>query len=415
MKNNLKTNVVIIGGGPAGMMAAIFAAKNGAKTLILEKNEKLGKKLLLTGKGRCNITSSCKEVKDLVSAFGDNGKFLYSCFNQFDNHALINFFSESGLKTKTERGNRIFPTSDKASEVLEILIKQLNKYGVKVITKTEIKDISFKNKNFQIALNNSIVTSNKLIICTGGVSYPETGSCGDGYKWGKKFGHKIEKIGPALVPIVIKEHWIKKLQGLSLKNVKISVYKDNKKIDERTGEAIFTHNGISGPIILDMSKKISQNLEKNLELRIDFKPALDYQTLDKRIMRDFNEFKNKALKNSLQKLMPKKLIPLMIELTEIDENKKCAEIRKEERKKLLNLLKNFKLKISGVEDIIKSIVTSGGINLNEINPKTMESKIIPGLFFAGEILNIDAVTGGFNLQGAWSTGYVAGINAACKK
>lgn len=397
------------------MMAAITAAIAGAKVLILEKNEKLGKKLLLTGKGRCNITNACEEIKNLVSAFGPNGKFLYSSFNQFSNQAIIDFFDKSGLKTKVERGNRIFPVSDKASDVLDVLIKQLKKYGAKIITQAEVKNISYNNKLFQIKLDELTISANKLIVCTGGVSYPQTGSSGDGYKWAKNFGHNIEKISPALVPLIVKEHWIKKLQGLSLKNVKISIFKNNKKIDERTGEAIFTHNGMSGPIILNMSKKICQNLGEKLELKIDFKPALDYQTLDKRVLLDFNEFKNKALKNSLQKLLPKKLIPVIIEQTEINPNKKCTEIKKDERKKLLFLLKEFRLEIINVEDINKSIVTSGGISLSEVNSKTMESKKIPNLFFAGEILDIDAITGGFNLQAAWSTGYVAGMNAGTKK
>lgn len=325
------------------------------------------------------------------------------------------FFDKSGLKTKVERGNRIFPVSDKASDVLDVLIKQLKKYGAKIITQAEVKNISYNNKLFQIKLDELTISANKLIVCTGGVSYPQTGSSGDGYKWAKNFGHNIEKISPALVPLIVKEHWIKKLQGLSLKNVKISIFKNNKKIDERTGEAIFTHNGMSGPIILNMSKKICQNLGEKLELKIDFKPALDYQTLDKRVLLDFNEFKNKALKNSLQKLLPKKLIPVIIEQTEINPNKKCTEIKKDERKKLLFLLKEFRLEIINVEDINKSIVTSGGISLSEVNSKTMESKKIPNLFFAGEILDIDAITGGFNLQAAWSTGYVAGMNAGTKK
>ena len=409
-----KFDVAVVGGGPAGIMAAIAAGQNGAKVILIEKTNQLGKKLLITGKGRCNITNACDSTRSFVDSFGENGKFLFTAFSSFGNNDIINFFEKFGLKTKVERGNRVFPTSDNSADVLNTLINQLKKHSVTILKNSEVKNIIIsKNKIEKIKLEDSEITADKYVICTGGLSYPETGCSGDGYKWAKSAGHKIIKPKPSLVPIVVKENFIKDLEGLNLKNVTISIWQNNKKKDELFGEALFTFDGMSGPIILDLSKNIGRLLEAGIvELQIDFKPALDYKTLDQRIQKDFNENKNKAFKNSLDKLLPKKIIPVLIKLSGIDPDKKVAEIKKEERKKLLKLLKEFKLEIKSIGGFAKAIVTTGGVNLNEIDPKTMQSKIINNLYFAGEVLDLDGPTGGYNLQVCWSTGYLAGKSCA---
>ena len=458
--------IVIIGGGPAGMMSAISAKEKNPKNevIILEKNNQLGKKLLITGKGRCNITSSL-DMEDFIKNIPGNGRFLYSAFNEFTNKDIINFLKEEGLEVKKERGDRIFPVTDKSLDVLrcfERRIKKLEievKYNVKVekiLVKSENKipkeengmlldkegktinedkkttdedkisidekEISLKQDEMSIygvKTNIGIIKADKVILATGGKSYPLTGSTGDGYNLAKELGHKITEIKPSLVPLEIYEKDIcSNLQGLSLKNVSINIIDKNKGkvIYNDFGEMIFTHFGVSGPIILSASahlvryKNIAQLLKENkIILKIDFKPALDEQKLDARILRDFEEIKNKQFKNSLDKLLPQKLIPVIIKKTNIDEEKRVNLIKKEERKKLVSLIKDFEVTISKFRPIEEAIITAGGISIKDINPKTMESKIVKNLFFAGEIIDVDAYTGGFNLQIAYSTGYVAGI------
>lgn len=413
--------VIVIGGGPAGMMAAITSAENGNNVIILEKMECLGRKLLITGKGRCNITSSLP-IDEFIENTPGNGQFLFSSFKNFTNNDIIKFLKNEGLEVKEERGNRIFPITDKSLDVLKCFEKRLKELNVEIIFNTKVKEIR-QNKNlFQIDIKqkNEVksVRADKVILATGGKSYPLTGSTGDGYEIAKKLGHTVTQIKPSLVPLEsfdIKE--CKELQGLSLKNVKIQL-KDtekNKVIYEDFGEMIFTHFGVSGPTILSGSahlvryKNIDDLLkDKKINLKIDFKPALTSEKLDSRIIRDFKEFKNKYFKNSLDKLLPQKLIPIIIKESGINPEKKVNEITKLERRKIVNLLKNFQITIKGFRPIEEAIITSGGINTKEINPKTMESKLIKGLYFAGEIIDVDSYTGGFNLQIAYSTGYTAG-------
>jgi len=409
----MKYDVAIIGGGPAGMMAAGKAGEFGARVVLIEKNPNLGVKLLVSGKGRCNITNNTDEPREMINRYGRNGKFLFSAFHKFGVKETINFFESRGVETKVERGNRIFPVSDKSRDVLDVLIDYLKKSKVEIKINTAVKKIiANKNKIEKIILyNGGEIIADKFIICTGGKSYPAMGSTGDGHQWLKKIGHTITTLYPVLTPVIVKEKLVKELEGLSLKNVEISIYKDNKKIDSRFGEAIFTNNGMSGPIILDMSKKINEELGDKLKLQIDFKPALDFATLDKRLQKDFQEMSNKMFKNSLDKLLPQKLISVIIKLSGIDPDKKVNLITKDERKKLLHLLKEFSLEIKGVVGYEKAIVTAGGVDLSEIDPKTMKSKLIDNLYFAGEILDLDGPTGGYNLQVCWSTGYVAGESA----
>lgn len=406
----MKYDVAVIGGGPAGMIAAVRAGKLGSRVVLIEKNESLGSKLLMTGKGRCNITNKRGELKEIINRFGKNGKFLFSAFSKFGADETIKFFESKGLKTKVERGGRVFPVSDKSIDVLDVLIKYLRRFHVDVKTNSQVKKIIKKRNRIEkiILANGEEIIADNFIICTGGKAHPITGSTGDGYKWAAKLGHTVIELSPSLVPIIVKERYVKDLEGLSLKNVEISIYKDNKKINSRFGEAIFTANGMSGPIILDMSKEIGEELPGNLVMQIDFKPALDFVKLDKRIQRDFQKNSKKLFKNSLNQLLPKKLIPVIIRLSGIDPDKKANSITKEERRKLLHLLKEFNLEIKGLEGFKKAIITTGGINLNEVDHKTMKSKLIDNLYFAGEILDLDGPTGGYNLQVCWATGYIAG-------
>ena len=412
--------VIVIGGGPAGMMSAITASQNGNEVILLEKMERLGRKLLITGKGRCNITSSLP-IQEFIQNIPGNGQFLYSAFNNYTNTDIINFLKSEGLEVKEERGKRIFPITDKSLDVLKCFEKKLKALNVKIEYNAEVVSIKKDSGRFEVELKNgTILNSNKVIIATGGKSYPLTGSTGDGYKLAKQLGHTVTSIKPSLVPFeAYDKKTCKELQGLSLKNVGIE-FKDiekNKVIYEDFGEMLFTHFGVSGPTILSGSahlvryKNIDDLLKnKKIILKIDFKPALPEEKLDKRILRDFDEEKNKELKHSLDKLLPKKLIPVIIEKSEINPEKRVNEITKQERKILVNLLKNFELEISKFRPIEEAIITSGGINIKEINPKTMESKIVPGLYFAGEIIDVDGYTGGFNLQIAYSTGFTAGQN-----
>ena len=411
--------VAIIGGGPAGMLSAITAKEKGHDVIILEKNNQLGKKLLITGKGRCNITSSLN-IDEFIKNIPGNGKFLYSAFKRYTNDDIINFLKKEGLNVKEERGNRVFPVTDKSLDVLKCFTKKIKELGINVKYNENVQEIIInQNNEIQgVKTQNGVIKADKVILATGGKSYPLTGSIGDGYILAKKLGHTVTKIKPSLVPLEIYEKNIcKQLQGLSLKNVKIRLEDEskNKNIYEDFGEMLFTHFGVSGPIILSSSahlvryKEIENLLkEQKIKLIIDLKPALTEEKLNERILRDFNEEKNKEYKNSLNKLLPQKLIPVILEKSGIKYNKKVNEITKEERLKIVKLLKNFELKIQNFRPIDEAIITSGGINIKEINPKTMQSKIIPGLYFAGEIIDVDGYTGGFNLQIAYSTGFVAG-------
>ena len=414
--------VIVIGGGPAGMMAAITAAENGNDVTIIEKMPSFGRKLLITGKGRCNITSSLY-MSEFIKNTPGNGRFLYSAFQNYTNKDIIEFLKRQGLEVKEERGNRIFPVTDKSIDVLNCFKKRIDELKIKCKLDTRVEKILIKNNEvLGVRTNKEIIQTDKIILATGGKSYPLTGSTGDGYKIAKDLGHVITPIKPSLVPLeVYEKEECKKLQGLSLRNVGIKIIDSERKkmIYEDFGEMVFTHFGISGPIILSGSahlaryKDIDYLLKKRyVNLSIDLKPALTEEQLDDRILRDFKEFKNKQFKHSLDKLLPQKLIPLIIELSGIDENKRVNEITKTERKRLVQLLKCFTITIKAFRPVEEAIITSGGINVREINPKTMESKIIKGLYFAGEIIDVDAYTGGFNLQIAYSTGYTAGISVS---
>ena len=417
--------VIVIGGGPAGMMAAIQSSENGNDVILIEKMNMLGRKLLITGKGRCNITSSL-DIDDFIKNIPGNGMFLYSSFKQFTNIDIINFLKEQGLKVKEERGNRIFPVTDKSKDVLECFIKKMEKSGVRVllnekvqniITETEANDLS-KKRVVGVKTNKQTLKADKVILATGGKSYPLTGSTGDGYYMAEKIGHNITQIKPSLVPLEIYDSDIKaELQGLSLKNVNIQFLDNtkNKVIYEDFGEMIFTHFGVSGPIILSASahlvryKNIDNLLkEKKIVLKIDLKPALSKEKLNERILRDFEMEKNKQFKNSLDKLLPKKLIKTVIRLSGINPQSQVNNITRNDRMKLIDIIKGLKIEIKDFRPIEEAIITSGGIPVKEINPKTMESKIVKNLYFAGEIIDVDGYTGGFNLQIAYSTGYVAG-------
>lgn len=410
--------VIVIGGGPAGMMSAISSAENGNDVTIIEKMQSLGRKLLITGKGRCNITSSLY-MDEFIKNIPGNGMFLYSAFKNYTNQDIIKLLKEEGLEVKEERGNRIFPVTDKSLDVLKCFEKKLKSLNVNIILNTKVKEILVEDNIVKgVKTEKEIINADKVILATGGKSYPLTGSTGDGYVMAQKLGHTVTKINPSLVPLeTFDKETCKNLQGLSLKNVQIELIDKNKNkvIYEDFGEMLFTHFGVSGPTILSSSahlvryKNIQQLFNENkISLKIDFKPALSEEKLNDRILRDFNEEKNKMFRNSLDKLLPQKLIPIIIKISGIEPNKKVNEITKIERKNLVKLLKNFEITIKGFRSIDEAIITSGGIKIKEINPKTMESKIIKGLYFAGEIIDVDAYTGGFNLQIAYSTGYTAG-------
>lgn len=403
--------VVIVGGGAAGMMAALQAAREGNQVTLLEKNEKLGKKIFITGKGRCNVTNTC-EIEELIDHVVTNKEFLYSAFYTFSNDAVMKLFEELGCSLKIERGNRVFPVSDHSSDVISALEKELRRQNVSIHFKTTVKKIITQDGQavgVRLASGDTI-KGDKIIVATGGMSYPATGSTGDGYHFARKTGHHVTKIVPALVPFQIKDEICKELMGLSLRNVKVTMTSNGRKVYEDFGEMLFTHFGVSGPVILSASSYAAKYQESELKLHIDLKPALTKEQLDQRILRDFREIKNKEFKNSLYHLLPKKMIPVMIKVSEIPEHKKINEITRKEREKLISIFKDFQLTITGVRGFKEAIITQGGIDVKEINPGTMESKKIKGLYFAGEVLDLDAVTGGFNLQIAWSTGYLAGLN-----
>ncbi|MBU5268813.1 NAD(P)/FAD-dependent oxidoreductase [Clostridium cochlearium] len=399
--------VIVIGGGPAGMMAAITAADK-YKVFLIERNEKLGKKLFITGKGRCNVTNK-KDISDFFDYIPGNPEFLYSSLYTFTNENTIEFFNSRNTPLKTERGDRVFPKSDKSSDIIKALEKELEDKGVKIMLNSPVRDIKVKNNLIHsVILQNGLeIEGDYFIIATGGASYPQTGSTGDGYKFASKVGHKISNIKPALVPLEIEDPWVKNLQGLSLKNVELKIINSkSKEVYKDFGEMLFTHFGISGPIVLSSSRYVKENEDQYAVLNL--KPALTFEELDKRIQKDFNKYINKDFKNSLNDLLPKKLIDTIIKLSNIPEDKKVNSITKEERRNLCSLIQNLKMKIKGFRPIKEAIVTSGGINVDEINPSNMQSKIIPNLHFAGEVIDVDGYTGGFNIQIAFSTGYLAG-------
>ncbi|MEA1960152.1 MAG: NAD(P)/FAD-dependent oxidoreductase [Bacillota bacterium] len=408
--------IVVIGAGAAGLMAAGVAASRGSRVVLLEKNDRAGKKLRITGKGRCNLTTAV-DRDDLIKGFPGNGRFLYSAFHSFSNDDVREFFHARGMETKVERGNRVFPVSDKAEDVVRILRDFVMQNGTNVIYNEAVSQITLhEGKVHAVKSKDKEYRADAVILATGGMSYPTTGSTGDGYRLAERLGHSIVQPRPGLVPLVADEPWVKDLQGLSLKNVKAVSYNDKgKKINEDFGEMLFTHFGISGPIILSMSRDIGDYIykkQKNVKVMLDLKPALSAEKMDERLQRDFDKYSRKMFKNALQDLLPQKLIPVIITLSGIDPEKECHHITREERHTLGYLLKNFSITISQTRPIKEAIVTAGGVNVKEVDPKTMESRLIQGLYLAGEVMDIDGYTGGFNLQAAFSTGFLAGQYAS---
>lgn len=409
-----KDPIIIIGAGPAGILAAGRAGSLGAPVVLVEKNSNAGRKLLITGKGRCNVTNN-EDINNFIDKFSKNGHFLFSAFHNFSNDDLQELFNSLGVSLKVERGGRVFPESDKALDVLKALFAYVKQGNVEVRYNQEVTSVVEEAGKIKgVRIGQEFLAASRVIVTTGGKSYPATGSTGEGYEWAKEMGHNIIPLRPALVPLNIKEEWIKELQGLSLKNVEAELYKGEKMLDKEFGEMLFTHFGVSGPIILTLSRKITEVEYKPNELsfKINLKPALNEQQLDQRIQRDFHKYQRKQLRNSLKDLLPSSLIPVVIKLSGIDEEKYVHQITKEERHNLLKLLTGMPMRITGPRSLAEAIVTKGGVSLKEIYPKTMESKLINGLYFAGEILDIDGMTGGYNLQAAFSTGYTAGESAA---
>lgn len=409
-------DVIVIGAGAAGMMAAYSAALSNKSVLILEKNEKAGKKIFITGKGRCNVTNAC-DAQDLFANIISNPKFLYSAFYGFDNHAVMDFFEKAGCRLKTERGGRVFPVSDHSSDVIAALLREIKKLNVEIRYHSEVKKLLIKSKEDKsiiegvLLANGDKVYAPKVIVATGGLSYELTGSTGDGLKFAKEAGHSLTRTIPSLVPFNTEEKWCEKLMGLALKNVGLRLYDEKREYYSGFGEMLFTHFGVSGPLVLTASCYYAKYLyERIANLSVDLKPALTKEQLDKRILRDFGENKNKQFCNALGGLFPAKLIPVMVSLSGIDGEKRVNEITKQERIQFVELIKNLPLTVSGTRGFNEAIITQGGVSVKEINPSTMESRKVTGLYFAGEVLDLDAVTGGFNLQIAWSTGYLAGAS-----
>lgn len=416
------SDIIIVGGGAAGLLAGVIASEKGCNVTIIEKNEKLGKKLFITGKGRCNVTNAC-DTDQLFSNIVTNSKFMYSSIYAFNNYQVMDLIEQLGCPLKIERGDRVFPVSDKSSDVIKAFENRLKKNKVKILLNTKVISIEVKDGSFSKVIVSDkngkriSVSGDKCIVATGGLSYKSTGSTGDGYTFAQRMGHKITDPIPGLVPFNIKGNECKELMGLSLKNVNVKVCVDNKTIGEEFGEMLFTHFGMSGPCILTLSSMISgKDLGKHIQVVIDLKPALNYEQLENRIIRDFEVNKNKHLINSLDKLLPKSLIPIIIKRTGINENKPINAITKKDREVLVHTLKNFSFDFASFRDINEAIITKGGINVKEINPKTMESKLVKDIYFAGEVLDVDAFTGGYNLQIAWSSAYSAAIaaSATCK-
>ena len=418
--DNMK-KIIVVGGGAAGMMAAISAADQGHEVLLIEKNEKLGKKVFITGKGRCNVTNA-GDMETLFANVISNPKFLYSAFYTFDNQSMMRFLEEAGCKLKTERGDRVFPVSDHSSDVIAALTKELKKRNVNIILNTTVSGLMVRKSTQDEMeggqqeaiiegvklLHGKPIMADSVIVATGGISYVTTGSTGDGYEFAKATGHKLTDTTPSLVPFTVEEAWCKEVMGLALKNVSVQLMDGKKEIFQGFGEMLFTHYGVSGPLILSASSFYTKKERTNVKLYIDLKPALSHEQLDKRILREFDEVKNKQFKNSINGLFPIKLLPIMIQLSEISPEKKVNEITKEERKHFVDIIKKVPLTIKGIRDYNEAIITKGGISVKDVNPSTMESKKVKGLFWAGEVLDLDALTGGFNLQIAWSTGYLAG-------
>lgn len=406
--------IIIVGGGAAGMIASVAAAREGARVRLFEKNEKLGKKLFITGKGRCNITNAC-DMEELLASVVSNSKFLFSSFYGFTNQNMMELLEAQGVQLKVERGSRVFPRSDKSSDVIAALASLMKKEGVEIQLQAEAHGLVIQDKAVRgIRLGSQVEKADRVIVTTGGLSYPTTGSTGDGYRWAQECGHQITDLSPALVPFVTAEaDTVKDLQGLALRNVETSVYSGKRELYREMGEMLFTHFGVSGPLILSASSFCAKALKKGpLRLLIDLKPALSEEQLNGRVLRDFEESKNKQFKNSLGRLYPARLIPVIIARSGIDQDKQVNEITKEERRRLVQITKGLEFTVTGLRDYKEAIITQGGISVRDIHPGTMESKRIAGLYFAGEILDLDAVTGGYNLQIAWSTGWAAGKGAA---
>lgn len=417
--------VIIIGGGAAGMMAAISASKEGKKVLLLEKNEKLGKKLFITGKGRCNITSAC-DPDEFLNHVATNSRFLYSSFSRFNNHDVVRFLNDAGLKTKVERGQRVFPQSDHSSDVIGTLKRLCDRNHVEILYHAKVEKILLhdhegvsgeKNRSFfGVQLSDGrVIQGDSLIIATGGCSYTSTGSDGDGYRLARELGHSIRPVYPSLVPFIMKETWCRDLMGLTLKNISIRVKNGKKVIYEGFGEFLFTHFGVSGPLVLTASTclgKYQKALEAGqLTLLLDLKPSLTMEQLEKRYLREFDTYRNKNISNVIERMLPRKMVPVFLREAGVPEDKKVRDITKKERRRMEELMKGMEMHITGVRGFEEAIVTRGGVNVKEVSPTTMESKLVDHVFFAGEILDVDAVTGGFNLQIAWSTGYTAGYSA----
>lgn len=408
--------VLVIGGGPAGMMAASQAARNGAEVILLEKKDRMGRKLSITGNGRCNITTSV-EPELLSKGFLSNGRFLFSAFKEFSNRDLLKFFHDLGLNTKVEAGNRVFPASDQALAVVRVLTEHAREAGVKILPSTPVLEILIRNARVAgVKTEKEVFSGQALIIATGGLSYPGTGSTGDGYRWAEAAGHHIIDTRPGLVPLLVQEEWIRGLQGLSMEKVKAAVRSDSgKRVCEECGELLFTHYGLSGPIILTMSNSIGDLLLRTgqpVKLELDLAPDIAEKGLDEFIQGVLRHHSRKVIKNALADLLPPKLVPVVIELSGIDAGKECHQVNRSERRGLVKLIKEFTLTVTGLRPIAEAIVTIGGVDVKQVNPRTMESKLVKGLFFAGEVLDVDGYTGGYNLQAAFSTGYVAGKNAA---
>ena len=407
--------IYVVGGGPAGMMAACSAAYHGASVILLEKKERLGRKLSITGKGRCNLTSSL-DLDQFVQGYAGNGRFLYSALHAFSNQDLMDFFRSRGLELKVERGQRVFPVSDQAHDVVQILEQELRRLKIEVVTHARVDSLKHQGSGFTIKCGSAQYQASRVIVATGGLSYPGTGSTGDGYKWASGLGHRIIDPRPGLVPLVAREDWIPSLKGLSLKNVQATAYRaDGKRLNSEFGEMLFTHFGLSGPIILSMSRDIGDQLQRTgqpVKVTIDLKPALTFEQLQARVQRDLDRFARRHFINSLDELLPRKLIPVIITLSGIEPHQESGQIKKEQRHHLAELLKSLPVTITATRPVTEAIVTAGGVDTKEVDPRTMESRLHKNLFFAGEILDVDGYTGGFNLQAAFSTGYLAGWHGA---
>ncbi len=411
--DSIACDVAVIGGGPAGMMAAGAAAESGAQVVLIEKNSKPGRKLLLTGKGRCNITNADYDPRSFLERFGKKGRYLNSVIHAFGIEAAMEFFSSRGLPLKIERGNRVFPESERAADVLAVLREYMVETGCRIFAGCDVRELVREGGRISMVRGDGrTVLAKQYVLCTGGLSYPATGCTGAGLEFAGQMGHTVVRPRPSLVPVVLKEKWPGRLEGLALKNVSVSLIHGERKVCAEFGEALFTSHGMSGPVIIDLSKRIGELLPAKLELSIDLKPALDYKVLDERVRRDFSTNPTRMFKNSLGRLLPASLIPEIVRLSRIDGEKSVSHLTHEERKRLVNLLKNLSAEVSGIEGFDKAIITAGGVSLDEIDMRTMRSRIIDNLYFAGEMIDIDGPTGGYNLQVCWSTGRAAGLACA---